>query len=51
MPATIRNITAARRSIDPFRDRHARNRKIAMVLLGVMAFLMMVSVVTILVKN
>ena len=38
-------------SIAPRRDRREQNRKIAIVLLGVMFFLMAVSVVTILVKN
>ena len=44
MRATIANIA-------PRRDRLARNRKTAMVLIGVTIFLMAVSVVTILVKN
>ncbi len=38
-------------SIAPRRDRRAQNRKVAMVLIGVVIFLMAVSVVTILVKN
>jgi hypothetical protein len=38
-------------SIAPRRDRRGQNRKVAIVLLGVMFFLMAVSVVTILVKN
>ncbi len=37
--------------IAPRRDRRERNRWTAMVLIGVMIFLMAVSVVTILVKN
>ena len=38
-------------SIAPRRDRRAQNRWTAIVLIGVMIFLMAVSVVTILVKN
>jgi hypothetical protein len=38
-------------SIVTWRSRRERNRKTAIVLIGVMIFLMMVSVVTILVKN
>jgi hypothetical protein len=46
-----RVMRASIESIAPRRDRRAQNRMVAIVLLGVMFFLMAVSVVTILVKN
>jgi len=51
-PIPIRaNLRAPVRSIGSLLDRRERNRKTAIVLIGVMIFLMTVSVVTILVKN
>jgi len=46
-----RVIRAPLASIAPRRDRRAQNRKTALILIGVMIFLMAVSIVTILVKN